>query len=135
MTEQAQMPADAGTDELADRVRAALGDILIEAETLAGELVVHVARDMLVEAMSALRDDAGCRFKQLMDIAGVDYPGRAERFEVVYNLLSLALNQRLRVIISTDENTAVPSIAAVWLSVGTPSRKIFTQSGDSRSRV
>jgi NADH-quinone oxidoreductase subunit C len=118
MTEQAQMPADAGTDDLADRVRAALGDTLIEAETLAGELVVHVARDMLVKAMSALRDDAGCRFKQLMDIAGVDYPGRAERFEVVYNLLSLSLNQRVRVKVATDEDHPVPSVTGVWSAAG-----------------
>jgi NADH-quinone oxidoreductase subunit C len=129
MTEQAQMPADAGTDDLADRVRAALGDILIEAETLAGELVVHVARDMLVEAMSALRDDAGCRFKQLMDIAGVDYPGRAERFEVVYHLLSMRMNHRVRVRIRADEETAVASCVPIWPAANWFEREAFDMYG------
>jgi NADH-quinone oxidoreductase subunit C len=78
------------------------------------ELVIRATREMIVPLMAMLRDDPRFAFEQVMDICGVDWPERAERFEVVYNLLSLALNQRLRVIISTDENTAVPSIAAVW---------------------
>jgi len=78
------------------------------------ELVLRATREMIVPLMAMLRDDPRFAFEQVMDICGVDWPERAERFEVVYNLLSLALNQRVRVIVSTDENTAVPSVVAVW---------------------
>ena len=56
--------------------------------------------------MTTLRDDPRFAFEQVMDICGVDWPDRAERFDVVYNLLSVSLNQRLRVIVTTDEATA-----------------------------
>ena len=78
------------------------------------ELVIRATREMIVPLMAMLRDDPRFAFEQVMDICGVDWPERAERFEVVYNLLSLALNQRVRVIVSTDENTAVPSVVAIW---------------------
>ena len=64
--------------------------------------------------MTTLRDDPRFAFEQVMDICGVDWPERAERFDVVYNLLSVSLNQRLRVIVTTDETTPVPSVHAVW---------------------
>ncbi len=57
-----------------------------------GELVVHARRDALVPLMTTLRDDPRFAFEQLMDICGVDWPERAERFDVVYNLLSVSLN-------------------------------------------
>ena len=64
--------------------------------------------------MTTLRDDPRFAFEQVMDICGVDWPERAERFDVVYNLLSVSLNQRLRVIVTTDESTPVPSVHTVW---------------------
>ena len=64
--------------------------------------------------MTTLRDDPRFAFEQVMDICGVDWPQRAERFDVVYNLLSVSLNQRLRVIVTTDESAAVPSVHTVW---------------------
>ncbi|HWA79794.1 MAG TPA: NADH-quinone oxidoreductase subunit C [Acetobacteraceae bacterium] len=79
-----------------------------------GELVAHAERDGLVALMTALRDDPRFLFSQVMDICGVDWPERGERFDVVYNLLSVALNQRLRVIVTTDEATPVPSVCGVW---------------------
>jgi NADH-quinone oxidoreductase subunit C len=81
-----------------------------------GELVARAERDGLVALMTSLRDDPRFRFAQVMDICGVDWPERAERFEVVYNLLSVALNQRLRVIVGTDEATPVPSVHGIWPS-------------------
>jgi NADH-quinone oxidoreductase subunit C len=78
------------------------------------ELVAHAARDTLPALMRALRDDPACSFEQVMDICGVDWPERAERFDVVYNLLSVGLNHRLRVIVTTDETHAVPSVRAIW---------------------
>jgi NADH-quinone oxidoreductase subunit C len=79
-----------------------------------GELVARAERDGLVALMTALRDDPRFRFAQVMDICGVDWPERKERFDVVYNLLSVALNQRLRVVVGTDEATPVPSVSEVW---------------------
>jgi NADH-quinone oxidoreductase subunit C len=78
------------------------------------ELVAHAARETLPALMLALRDDPACSFEQVMDICGVDWPERAERFDVVYNLLSVGLNHRLRVIVTTDETHAVPSVCAIW---------------------
>jgi NADH-quinone oxidoreductase subunit C len=78
------------------------------------ELVADVARDSLIAVMTALRDDPRFAFEQAMDICGVDWPDRPERFDVVYNLLSVSLNQRVRIIVTTDAATPVPSVWTVW---------------------
>jgi NADH-quinone oxidoreductase subunit C len=79
-----------------------------------GELVARAARDSLVTLATRLRDDPRFSFEQMMDLCGVDWPERGERFDVVYNLLSVSLNQRLRVIVTTDASTPVPSVHTVW---------------------
>jgi NADH-quinone oxidoreductase subunit C len=79
-----------------------------------GELVAHADREALVPLMTALRDDPRFAFEQLMDVCGVDWPERAERFDVVYNLLSVSLNHRLRVIVTTDAETPVASVHDIW---------------------
>ena len=79
-----------------------------------GELVVHVERDVLLPVMTALRDHEDFAFEQLMDVCGVDWPERPLRFDVVYNLLSVALNQRVRVIVQADATTPVPSVHGLW---------------------
>jgi NADH-quinone oxidoreductase subunit C len=79
-----------------------------------GEVVAHAERDALYPLVMTLRDDPRFAFEQVMDICGVDWPQREERFDVVYNLLSVSLNQRLRVIITTDEVKPVPSVHTVW---------------------
>ena len=79
-----------------------------------GELVVHGQRDGLAALMTRLRDDPRTLCEQLVDLCGVDWPERSERFDVVYNLLSVSLNQRVRVIVTTDEATPVPSVSNVW---------------------
>ncbi len=78
------------------------------------EVVADADRDSLLELMRTLRDDPRFVFEQVMDICGVDWPERPERFDVVYNLLSVSLNQRARVIVTTDENTPVPSVHTIW---------------------
>ena len=78
------------------------------------ELVLHARRDDIVALLTALRDDPRFAFEQMMELCGVDWPKRPERFDIVYCLLSVSLNQRVRVIITTDEKTPVPSIAGVW---------------------
>jgi NADH-quinone oxidoreductase subunit C len=80
----------------------------------AGELVGQAARDKMPALMTTLRDDPRFAFEQMMDLCGVDWPERAERFDVVYNLLSVTLNHRLRVIVTTDAVTPVPSVHTIW---------------------
>ena len=83
-----------------------------------GELSVIVMRDRIVDAMQVLRNDPALAMTQLIDICGVDYPERAERFEVVYHVLSLRHNSRLRIKVLTDEKTPVPSIQAIYSAAG-----------------
>ena len=78
------------------------------------ELNVVVRLEGIVRVLKFLRSDSNCLFEMLVDICGVDYPERAERFEVVYNLLSLRHNQRIRIKLSVDEDTPVPSVAGVF---------------------
>ena len=78
------------------------------------EVVADAVRDNLVAAMAVLRDDPRFAFEAMMDLCGVDWPQREQRFDVVYNLLSVTKNQRLRIIVATDEATPVPSIHTIW---------------------
>lgn len=83
-----------------------------------GELVIDTEAESIVKVLSFLRDDVTCQFKVLVDICGVDFPDRSRRFEVVYNLLSLTHNQRIRVKLGVDEETPVPSVTSVYSSAG-----------------
>jgi NADH-quinone oxidoreductase subunit C len=82
---------------------------VVSIKSVLGELTVTAKRDDIVTLLTFLRDDSQCRFETLVDICGCDYPTEPERFEVVYHLLSMRLNQRLRVKIRTDEHAPVPS--------------------------
>ena len=81
-----------------------------------GELSVDARSDAIVKVMTFLRDHVNCQFKVLLDVCGVDHPDRDERFDVVYNLLSMTHNQRVRVKVSTDEKKPVPSVVSVFSS-------------------
>ncbi len=102
--------------ELGDYVGAAIGDDLLAVNIANDELSLHVARDSIIKVLTLLRDDQNCQFKQLVDVTAVDHPEQAERFEVVYNLLSLKQNQRLRLKLTTDERTPVASVGGVFSS-------------------
>jgi len=91
------------------------------------ETAFDVHRDDLVEMLRTLRDEH--EYQQLMEIAGVDFPNRAERFEVVYCLLSLTRNHRLRIHVATDENTPVPSVTSLWPVAGWLEREVFDMYG------
>ena len=104
--------------ELSDHIAAALGAQILGSEIRHGELALRVERAAIVRVLKFLRDDANCQFRMLVDLCGVDWPERAERFEVVYNLLSLKHNQRIRVKVTTDEDTAVPSATSVFSTAG-----------------
>ncbi|MDR3537010.1 MAG: NADH-quinone oxidoreductase subunit C [Acetobacteraceae bacterium] len=78
------------------------------------EVVADADRDALPALMTRLRDDPDFAFEQVMELCGVDWPERAERFDVVYNLLSVSLNHRLRVVVTASETTPVPSVNTIW---------------------
>jgi len=107
---------DLALQDLGDFIAGHLTQEIVEHGVSDGELVLNVRRDSIVRVLTFLRDDAHCQFRVLMDVCGVDYPERAQRFEVVYNLLSMTLNNRIRVKVATDENTPVPSVTEVFSS-------------------
>lgn len=114
-------------DGLADAIRALLGRDVIEIVDAYGELSVTVEREALAGALEVLRDRLS--YQQLMEIAGVDYPERAERFEVCYHLLSVTKNHRLRVKVQTDEDHPVPTVTHLWPVAGWLEREVFDMYG------
>ena len=102
--------------EFHDAVNAALGGDLLASRVEHNQLIVTVPAERIVAVMTLLRDGPGFLFEQLIDVCGVDYPDRPQRFEVVYSLLSVSLNLRLRVKVATDEDTPVPSVVGVYPS-------------------
>jgi NADH-quinone oxidoreductase subunit C len=108
-------------------IKKALGRDLVAVEEEFGEVALHVKRDALVGVMVQLRDT--CDYQQLVEIAGVDWPERDPRFEVVYCLLSLTKNHRIRVHVSTNEDTPVPSVTEIWPVAGWLEREVFDMYG------
>jgi NADH-quinone oxidoreductase subunit C len=102
-------------DELGDYIARKSGATTGIAVRL-GELMLETTPDKLIALLTFLKTDPRCLFAELMDVCGVDWPEREKRFDVVYNLLSLKNNQRIRVKVATDEATPVPSAAVVYSS-------------------
>ena len=111
---------DEGLKPLAEKIAAALGVDALGWEIVKGELALTVRREAIVRVLTYLRDDEECKFGALMDVCGVDYPQRAERFDVVYNLLSMRHNRRIRVKVATNEDIPVPSVVGVFPSSSHP---------------
>ena len=105
---------DETLSELAEIIDAGMAGAVRSMDYAHGELTVLAKREQIVELMRFLRDDSQTMFWNIIDLCGVDYPQRKERFEVVYHLLSPRLNARLRVKVSTDEETPVPSITEIY---------------------
>jgi len=101
-------------NDLGEQLSLTFGDRLLHQSFAGDELVLQVARDDIVSVLTRLRDDQNCQFKMLVDITAVDWPDEPERFEVVYNLLSLKYNLRVRVTVTTDEATPIPSATSVF---------------------
>ena len=112
-------------NELASYLAEARGSLLSSSEIKYAELTVTTTADNLIALLTFLRDDPKCLFKQLIDVCGVDWPDRPKRFDVVYNLLSLKNNQRVRVKVQTDEGTPVPSAAPIFSSAGWFERETY----------
>ena len=109
---------DGKLQALAEYLSAALSGGLIAMEIRGGELCCRIEREGLPRVLRFLRDDPRCGFTVLCDICGVDYPDRPVRFEVVYHLLSIRLNQRIRLKLDTDGEQPVPSAVGLFSSAG-----------------
>ena len=116
-------------EELSSHVEAKLQGAVERRDITRGELTVVVARDQIVRVLTELRDDSDCLFEVLIDICGVDYPERENRFDVVYHLLSPRKNQRIRVKCETDEETPVPSVVAVFPAANWFEREAYDMYG------
>jgi NADH-quinone oxidoreductase subunit C len=112
---------------VAAAIKKALGKDMISVSEVNEEIEVHVKRDKLVGVMMQLRDTLD--YQQLMEMAGVDWPDRDPRFEVVYCLLSLTKNHRIRVHVAANEDTPVPSITGIWPVAGWLEREVFDMYG------
>ncbi len=120
-------PRYASNDGVIDAAKKALGKDLIDAVEAYGEIALHVAPADLLGCMMQLRDTLD--YQQLMEIAGVDWPDRDPRFEVVYCLLSVTKNHRIRVHVATNEDQPVPSVTGIWPVAGWLEREVFDMYG------
>ena len=127
--DQPPLPPETPMAALARHVTSRLGERLSGHEIARGELVLNVRRTDIVEVLTILRDDPACLFTMLADLCGADYPDRAERFDVVYNLLSLKQNLRVRVKVSTTDSIPVPSIVEVYPAAGWYEREAWDMYG------
>jgi NADH-quinone oxidoreductase subunit C len=116
-------------EDLAKHVEAKLQGMIVSQHILLGELTLVVPAERILSVLTSLRDDALCQFEQLVDICGVDYPEREQRFEVVYHLLSPRRNQRIRIKCHTDETTAVPSVVEIFPGANWYEREAYDMYG------
>jgi NADH-quinone oxidoreductase subunit C len=123
------VPKMASDEGVTDAAKAVLGAALLDTKDAVGEITLTVKREEIANVLKALRDTPGLEYQQLMEIAGVDYPDRPERFEVVYHLLSLTKNRRIRVKVSTDEATSVPTVTTLWPVAGWLEREVYDMYG------
>ena len=120
-------PKYASNEGVIEAARKALGDDLVDAVEANGEIALIVKREELLGCMMQLRDTLD--YQQLMEIAGVDWPDRDPRFEVVYCLLSVTKNHRVRVHVWANEDQPVPSVTGIWPVAGWLEREVFDMYG------
>ncbi|KAF0119831.1 MAG: NADH-quinone oxidoreductase subunit C [Xanthobacteraceae bacterium] len=117
MSTEAVSPPEATVsplEALGASLMAALPGAVTSSRVAYGELTLEAEAGEIIRILTHLRDDAGCLFRNIIDICGVDYPGRQKRFDVVYHLLSPKFNRRIRIKIQTDETTPVASATDVF---------------------
>ena len=107
--------------ELASKVQSTL----IENE----ELLITINENNLIEVLQFLKSNDNCKFKQLIDIAAIDYPNEEKRFELVYLLLSIENNIRVKISIKFETNEKIPSIVKIFPSANWMEREIFDMYG------
>ena len=117
--------------DLGEIIADALGDALVSSKIEFDELCIVVRGAEIARVLTYLRDDVNCQFKQLVDICGADYPEREKRFDVVYNLLSMTHNRRIRVKVETSGATGddVPSVVSVFSTAGWFEREAWDMYG------
>lgn len=119
------VPAPERFEQIVRRVRGVMGPAVRDHRLAHDELTLYARPDALLALMRFLRDDEELQFRQLIDLCGVDYPNRPQRFEVVYHLLSLHQNIRVRVSVETDETTPVPSLSPLFPNADWYEREAF----------
>lgn len=120
---------DESLKELGEHIAGSLENEVTGMEVAFGELTILARAEQIQKVLKFLRDDPACRFSTLIDVCGADYPGRAKRFDVVYHLLSLHQNQRVRIKVKTDEETPVPSVIEIFPSANWFERETFDMYG------
>ncbi|GGD06234.1 NADH-quinone oxidoreductase subunit C [Aquisalinus flavus] len=115
--------------ELKEHLEAQLGDAIMSAEIAFGELAITTSTSTVIPVLKFLRDDQLCQFLQLIDLCGVDYPERTKRFDVVYHLLSLHANQRIRVKVAVGEDQTIPTSIDVFPCANWFEREAFDMYG------
>jgi NADH-quinone oxidoreductase subunit C len=116
-------------DDLGAHISSSMTNAIDVQSVVRDELTLNVRADQVLTVLTFLRDDPRCRFTTLIDICGADYPSRTKRFDVVYHLLSMQLNHRVRVKIETDEQTAAPSIVSLFPCADWFEREAFDMYG------
>lgn len=120
-------PKFASNDGVREALVSALGDAVLCSKEEHGEIAITVQRNRIEDALRLLRDEH--EYQQLVEIAGVDFPDRAERFEVVYMLLSLTKNHRVMVKVNASESTPVQSVTTLWPVAGWLEREVYDMYG------
>ena len=119
----------AALDDLGAHIRASMTNAILDQKVAVGELTLTARADQIYGVLKFLRDDPRCKFTTLIDICGADYPEREKRFDVVYHLLSMQLNHRIRIKVETDETTPVPSVADIFPCADWFEREAFDMYG------
>jgi len=122
-------PPPTATELLGLHIQNSLNGAVTSHEIVRDELTLHAQRDAIATVLQFLRDDPQCDFRQLMDLCGADYPERAERFDIVYHLLSLTKNHRIRVKVTTTEAISVPTASKVFSAAGWLEREVWDMYG------
>ncbi len=115
--------------ELGDYIAHTVADRVLDHYVALGELIVITEPNSIVPLLTFLREDERCQFTQLTELTAVDYPTRARRFEIVYNLLSITKNLRIRVKLSVEEDAAVPSVIDVYPAANWFEREVWDMYG------
>ena len=121
--------APSDLDDFGAHITAASGGAVTGHVVYANELTLLAKAEEIGRLLAYLRDDPRCQFTTLIDICGVDYPERAKRFDVVYHLLSMRLNKRIRIKIQTDEQTPAPSLVSLFAAADWFEREAFDMYG------
>lgn len=116
-------------NDLSDYLNSRTADAILRSEVLHGEFTIYAASSKIIPLLKLLKSDGRCRFEVLIDICGVDWPGRDNRFDVVYHLLSPRLNQRIRVKIEANEVDPVESSVGVFPAANWFEREAYDMYG------